>query len=62
MIVPSVTGIQTEVRVVHLPKLGHCLRIHQGTHRTVHLPIDCAYGVIDAVADGLDRLERKGSP
>lgn len=61
MIVPSVTGVRTELRMVHLPRLGHCVRIHQGSGRTVHLPVDAAYAVIDAVADGLDNLEKRGS-
>lgn len=60
MIVPSVTGVRTELRVMHLPKLGHVIRIHQGTGRTVHLPVDAAYSVADAIADGLENLERSG--
>ncbi|WAM13938.1 hypothetical protein [Rhodococcus sp. JS3073] len=55
------TGVRTELRMVHLPRLGHCVRIHQGSGRTVHLPVDAAYAVIDAVADGLDNLEKRGS-
>lgn len=61
MIVPSLTGIDTELKMVWLPKLGHCLRIHQGFGRTVHLPVDAAYTVADRIVDGLELLDRRNA-
>ncbi|NKR45789.1 hypothetical protein GS506_12855 [Rhodococcus hoagii] len=61
MRVGSITGVQTEISMVWLPKLGHCLRIHQGSGRTIHLPADMASTIADRIIDGLELLDRRNA-